>query len=727
MLVRDGLGMRRGIMVVVCLSIMIAVAIRSPMVWAKSSIIRVPQDYPTIKQALNASGPGDTIIVSEGTYPEGEIWITKPNITLVANGAVVVDGLRKGWVFYVIADNVTINGFKVVNSIFGWNYAGICLDHARNCKVLNNKVEENSEGIFLFASSHNILDNNTLSSNGGNGIRLGYSSNNTIKGNVATNNRANGIYIGSSHGNVLVQNYASNNSVIGISLADARNNVLYNNTVSYHREGIFLAGHSGGTVMSGNSMIDNSYNLAVSGEYLQDFMNDIDSSNLVDGKRVYYLKNHNEITIDPSVFPDLGYLGIINSSMVTVRNIAVSNNFFGVFLAFVTNATVENVNVTKNHYGIYLHGCSNNTLTGNRATENGYGIELLGGAGRHTVTRNYLVNNKIGIRLGSGSHNSLLYNIVTNNSWAGIQVVGYDNIIRGNLVVDNAYELGLPPGGITLEGGRHIVCENNIANNGFGMFLMGAGNTIYHNNFVNNAIQVTPGPAGYVNIWDDGYPSGGNYWSDYNGTDVYSGFFQNVTGSDSIGDNPYAIDEDNQDHYPLVKPWGPTHEVAVLSVAPSTNVTHARGVININVTVQNQGELTETFTVTAYYNDQPIEVKTVSNLASGKTATLTFSWKIVDVPLYTDLTIKAEASPVFLEADTTNNILTNGTVYVMMMGDLNGDRTVNIYDIVMAADAYGSSKGDPSWNPLADLAPQWGIINIYDLVTCAYHYLETYP
>jgi len=706
---------------------MIAAAIHSPTVWAESSIIRVPQDYPTIKQALNASSPGDTIIVSEGTYPEGEIWITKPNLTLVADGAVVVDGLREGWVFYVIVDNVTINGFKVVNSIFGWNYAGICLDHAHNCKVLNNKVEENSEGIFLFASSHNILDNNTVSFNGGNGIRLDYSSNNTIKGNVATNNRADGIDMGLSHGNVLVQNYVSNNSVMGISLAGARNNILYNNTVSYHYEGIFLAGHSGGTVMSGNSMIGNSYNLAVLGEFLQDFMNDIDSSNLVDGKRVYYLKNHNEITIDPSVFPDLGYLGIINSSMVTVRNIAVSNNCFGVFLAFVTNATVENVNVTKNHYGIYLHGCSNNTLTGNRATENGYGIKLLGGAGRHTITRNYLVNNMIGIRLGSGSHNSLLYNIVANNSCAGIQVVGYDNIIRGNLVVDNAYELGLPPGGITLEGGRHIVCENNIANNGFGMFLMGAGNTIYHNNFVNNAIQVTPGPAGYVNSWDDGYPSGGNYWSDYNGTDVYSGFFQNMTSRDGIGDTPYIINEDNQDHYPLVKPWGPTHEVVVLSVTPSTNVTHAGGVVNINVTVRNQGELTEIFTVTAYYDDQPIEVKTVSNLASGKTATLIFSWNVVGVPLYTDLTIKAEASTVFLEADTTNNILTDGTVYVMMKGDVNGDKTVDIYDIVIAADAYGSHPGDPHWNPLADLAPQWGIINIYDLVTCAYHYGETYP
>jgi hypothetical protein len=54
------------------------------------------------------------------------------------------------------------------------------------------------------------------------------------------------------------------------------------------------------------------------------------------------------------------------------------------------------------------------------------------------------------------------------------------------------------------------------------------------------------------NKWDNGYPSGGNYWSDYNGTDLYSGPYQNVTGSDGIGDTPYVIDANNTDHYPLM-------------------------------------------------------------------------------------------------------------------------------------------------------------------------------
>jgi hypothetical protein len=53
-------------------------------------------------------------------------------------------------------------------------------------------------------------------------------------------------------------------------------------------------------------------------------------------------------------------------------------------------------------------------------------------------------------------------------------------------------------------------------------------------------------------MWDNGYPSGGNYWSDYTGTDLYSGPYQNETGSDGIGDTSYDIDVNNRDNYPLM-------------------------------------------------------------------------------------------------------------------------------------------------------------------------------
>lgn len=80
------------------------------------------------------------------------------------------------------------------------------------------------------------------------------------------------------------------------------------------------------------------------------------------------------------------------------------------------------------------------------------------------------------------------------------------------------------------------------------------------NRFMCNAQQALDyGISGYSkkreNFWDNGYPTGGNYWSDYNGTDFYGGPHQNETGSDGIGDTPYCILLGNRtmnvDNYPL--------------------------------------------------------------------------------------------------------------------------------------------------------------------------------
>jgi len=80
-----------------------------------------------------------------------------------------------------------------------------------------------------------------------------------------------------------------------------------------------------------------------------------------------------------------------------------------------------------------------------------------------------------------------------------------------------------------------------------------SGNIIYKNKFIKNNYQT------YIdlsnNTWNDGYPSGGNYWSDYIGTDAYSGPYQNETGPDGISDKPYAIDKNNQDNYPVISLW----------------------------------------------------------------------------------------------------------------------------------------------------------------------------
>ena len=125
------------------------------------------------------------------------------------------------------------------------------------------------------------------------------------------------------------------------------------------------------------------------------------------------------------------------------------------------------------------------------------------------------------------------------------------NKIVDNIITDTQY-------GINLErSARNIIIGNDITANDVGIQFLddySSNSTIYHNNFINNEIRFDDGVCN--NTWDNGYPSGGNYWSDHNPPDIYSGPHQNETGSDGIGDIPYVIEGNNTDRYPLIYPYG---------------------------------------------------------------------------------------------------------------------------------------------------------------------------
>jgi len=99
------------------------------------------------------------------------------------------------------------------------------------------------------------------------------------------------------------------------------------------------------------------------------------------------------------------------------------------------------------------------------------------------------------------------------------------------------------------------------------------------------------------------------------------------------------------------------HDVAITNVTPSKTTATSGETVSINVTAENKGTFNKTFTVTAYYNNTSIDTKTVTNLTSGASENLTFTWNTngVDAGTYE---IKAVASVVAGEARTTDNTLT---------------------------------------------------------------------
>jgi parallel beta-helix repeat protein len=205
-----------------------------------------------------------------------------------------------------------------------------------------------------------------------------------------------------------------------------------------------------------------------------------------------------------------------------------------------------------------------NNISSNTLCFNDRGI-LLENSHNNKITSNPLIsNNSRGIHLISSCDNNIFDNNVSNGSY-GIQIFSNSN---GNDIIGNNASNNIV--GIQIGASYSNIVIRNIAslNTNYGIYLWSSNdNKIYHNNFINNTIQAYDDQID--NYWDNGYPSGGNYWSDFDepGEDAYDDFKgprQNITGSDGIVDNgtiggggmnPYVIDSDSMDNYPLIKPF----------------------------------------------------------------------------------------------------------------------------------------------------------------------------
>ena len=203
----------------------------------------------------------------------------------------------------------------------------------------------------------------------------------------------------------------------------------------------------------------------------------------------------------------------------------------------------------------------------------------------------------IGIYLQRDSENTTIEDCIVHNFADGMQFVnGSRNITIKNCITYNNSRCG----GISFA--WHNVSNFEISgcssySNAYGIHITAGGTNglIYHNNLYDNVINAY-GESN--NTWDNGYPSGGNYWSDYTVDDLYSGPNQDIPGPDGIGDTPYNISGgDNQDLYPLMHPFELYY---ILNISASSEVNEGE---LFNVVVTSMGG-TAIPNATVEFNDE---------------------------------------------------------------------------------------------------------------------------
>jgi parallel beta-helix repeat protein len=319
---------------------------------------------------------------------------------------------------------------------------------------------------------------------------------------------------------------------------------------------------------------------------------------------------------------------------------------------------------------------------------------------------------------GSNAADNLIYsNIFQENTVAiNLTTSATSNTIYKNIITSNNI-------GLRLESSGNNITANIIAENHVGIDLSNSNNNIiYHNNFVSNDVQASIS-ASTGNAWDNGYPSGGNYWSTHTSVDLYHSSSHNETGSDGINDTEYTIAINNVDRYPLVHPFS-AHDIGMPNVITAKTVVGQGYTSSIDLKILNYGMYDENFIVVTYANALVITTQAVT-LTKRNSTTITFTWNTTGFA-YGNYTISAYAWPVPGETDTADNNLVDGLIKVTVIGDIYGDFKVDIKDLVLVIKHFGSYPSHLKWNPDADVNSD-GKVDIKDLVLVIKHFGEHYP
>lgn len=354
--------------------------------------------------------------------------------------------------------------------------------------------------------------------------------------NVSGNRQ--GVYVHNSSDITIADNTASANAFVGIRLYETHNSKVSGNRVSNAKWGIAIF-HSHDNVVAANTIWNNSVEIFVHESY----------RNVIDGNMISAI----DVPLEDSrgLFLERSEHNVLRGNTMTGGGIFIR----GEHVSDWNTNTIDSANTVNGRPIHYLKDANGGEIPSD------VGQVIVANCSNLSIENHYLSDTVAGIQLAHSSNVTIANNTVSNSTF-GIWIENSNkNLVVNNTILSNGlYGLSL------WRAFWNTIVRNVVAHNSWGMVIHSyegwwGASTVYHNDLIGNTHQACD--DGYQSAWDDGYPSGGNYWSDYAGFDNLSGPNQNEPGSDGIGDTPvtlpncpgYCSSKFAQDRYPVMEPF----------------------------------------------------------------------------------------------------------------------------------------------------------------------------
>jgi len=436
---------------------------------------------------------------------DGSIFDSDPVTPLIQSGDVYTFSGDINGRIDIRKSGITLDGAGYTLRKTGDMDYGIHVQDVDEVSVKNIQIIGYWYAVTLGGSKHRVTEVAITGGDDFNGVGIWVGgSSNIIQGCYIVGNAGHGILV-EGGGALIVDNVIADNGNYGIFFQNNPSR-LRSNSLNNNAPGPFY--------MSEN-------NVYTAGKLFRITSDVIDSTNLVEGKPVYYWVNEQDKTV-PS---NAGYVVLDNCTNIAIEDLHLSWNTtdYGSSHNYAINLIRSDNIVVKNNYlngtGLWCSPSSQNALICN-----------------NNITR--------GTIYSSGSNVSIRDNSISQSKGNAITVSGTKTTVAQNILVDCET-------GVSLTCNLAKIMYNTIKECNLGIYLFSANdNTITQNNFIDNQQQVREGHSSgqwpmdqqsYTsvnNIWDR------NYWSTYQGIDA---------NSDGIGDTPYVVFENITDLHPFVK------------------------------------------------------------------------------------------------------------------------------------------------------------------------------